>query len=43
MWRRKADQEQKCQKRAATRGAYRVTNQQSLAWVDQNVEGPAGF
>ena len=27
-----------------TRGAYRVTNQQSWhAWVDQNVKAPAGF
>jgi len=38
-----ADREWKCQKQAATRGAYRVANQQSFAWVDQNVEGPAGF
>ena len=29
--RRKADQDRKCQKQAATRGAYRVTNQQRMA------------
>jgi len=31
MRRREADREQKRQKRAATHGAYRVANQQSLA------------
>jgi len=43
MQQREADRERKHQKWAATRGAYRVANQQSLAWVDQNVKGPAGF
>ena len=42
MRRREADQEQKHKKRAAPRGA-RVANLQSLAWVNQNVEGLAGF
>jgi len=42
-----ADWQWKRQKRATTRDAYGVTNQQRMAqessWVDQNVEGPAGF
>ena len=46
---RKADQERKRQKRAATHYAYRVANQQRMAacqessWVNQDVEGLAGF